>query len=144
MSLWKELIVPGVVVVFGLAYAVDIHGLPTESTVFPYFLMILMPLLAVLIMLQEWRYQRATATGEAPDAAGEAAHPSLKAPLIVLSASVGYVALYAVCHFLIATFVYMVAVTMIFGVKPLKAAVIAAGIAGSFYVLFGEFFLVDL
>ena len=38
----------------------------------------------------------------------------------------------------------MVAVTVIFGVKPLKAAVIAAGVAGSFYVLFGEFFLVDL
>ncbi len=141
MSLWKELIVPGVVVAFGLAYAVDIRGLPTESTVFPYFLMILMPLLVVLILWQEWRHLRATTTGET---AGEDDQPSLKAPLIVLSASVGYVALYAVSHFLIATFVYMVAVTVIFGVKPLKAAVIAAGVAGSFYVLFGEFFLVDL
>ena len=52
MALLKELIVPGILGVFGLAYAIDILGLPVESTVFPHFLMILMPVLGVLIMVR--------------------------------------------------------------------------------------------
>lgn len=146
MSVVGELLVPGIVVVFGVVYFFTVRGLPQESTVFPYVLMLLMPILAVLILLQEYRKGRGE-TESATEAGGKrvvSGWEGIKAPAVVFGGSVGYLAIFSLSNFLVASFVFMGFIMIYFGIKPVKSAVISVLFTATMYVVFGQAFSVDL
>ena len=88
MSLIREALVPGILVVFGVIYFLSVHDLPKHSTVFPYFLMIVMPLLIVMMFVQEYHERSARwSDSDDPENTVEKAPVDLKAPAVVFAGS---------------------------------------------------------
>lgn len=146
MSMVGELLVPGIVIVFGVIYYFSVAGLPQESTVFPYVLMVLMPILAVLILLQEYRRHRSGSESTAEAAKEEAvkAIEDIKAPALVYAASIGYLVIFYLSNFIVASFVFMAFVMIYFRIGLMKSLGISALFTVVMYVVFGKAFLVDL
>ena len=150
MSLIRETLVPGIVLIFGVVYYLSIRGLPQESTVFPFFLMGLMPILVVLIMAQEYRKSIADqAETVEPEKAPARKTPTgarvgFKAPAIVFGGSIGYLIVFSLLGFLVASFAYVFFIMVYFGNKPIKSAVTSALFAAALYIVFRHMFFVDL
>ncbi len=145
MGVLKEAFVPLVVCVYWLVYFLSTRGLPRETTVFPYFLMVVMPLVGVMILIGEYRKTRSTD----PKDAGKRRSLSefavtLKNPAILYGLSVFYLILFIYTNFLISTTVYLTGTMMIFKEPWLKSAIIGVGLAVSLYVVFGVIFMVPL
>jgi hypothetical protein len=141
MPLIREALVPGILVVFGIIYYFSVHDLPKHSTVFPYFLMIVMPVLIVLIFVQENREM--SARGE-NTSAPKTFTADFKAPAVVFAGSIGYLLLFFFAGFLAAATIYVFSITVYFGTKPVKSAIISVAFTVALYVVFGKIFLVDL
>jgi hypothetical protein len=139
MSVIGELLVPGIMVVFGVIYFFSMRGLPQESTVFPYVLMVLMPILVVLILVQEFHRGRGETASEAEKDRGRIA-----APGVVFLGSIGYLVIFSLSHFVVASFVFMAFIMIYFGIKPAKSFIVSAVFTGAMYVVFGQMFFVDL
>jgi hypothetical protein len=145
MSLIKETLVPGILVVFGVIYYFSVQGLPKHSTVFPFFLMIVMPLLIVMILVQEYR-ERPAAGSDADDAenAVKKTLADFKAPAVVFAASIGYVLLFSLAGFFVASFSYILFIMVYSGITLVRSAITSAVFTAALYVVFAKMFLVDL
>ena len=145
MGVLKEAFVPLVVCVYWLVYFLTTRGLPRETTVFPYFLMVMMPIVAVMILIGEYRKTRGTDpkdTGKRQSLTEFAV--TLRNPAILYVLSVLYLILFIYTNFLISTTVYLAATMLIFKEPWLKSAIIGVGLAVSLYVVFGVIFKVPL
>ncbi len=145
MSLIRETLVPGILVVFGVIYYLSVHDLPRHSTVFPYFLMIVMPLLIVMIFVQEYRERPARGRGtDDPETVANKTPTNFKAPAVVFGGSIGYLLLFSWAGFLVASVAYVFFITVYFGISPVRSAIISVGFTAALYVVFAKMFLVDL
>lgn len=136
MSFAKELIVPGAVVVFWVAYFVDTWGMPAQTTVYPYFLMIAMPLIGLGVLFEVRRK---------PSAAAEPISlESLRRPGMILGLSLAYLVLFALAGFLIASILFLVASMLAFRVRLQVALAVAVLFTGSLYLLFTEIFVLRI
>ena len=145
MGVLKEAFVPLVVCVYWLVYFLTTRGLPRETTVFPYFLMVMMPIVAVMILIGEYRKTRgsdAKDTGKRQSLTEFAV--TLRNPAILYGVSVLYLILFIYTNFLISTTVYLTGTMLIFKEPWLKSAMIGVGLAVSLYVVFGVIFKVPL
>ncbi len=145
MSLIREALVPGILLVFGVIYYLSVHDLPKHSTVFPFFLMIVMPLLIVMMFLQEYRERsaRGSDTDDSENAV-EKAPVDLKAPAVVFAGSVGYLLIFSLAGFLVASASYVFFIMVYFGINPVRSAITSAVFTAALYVVFAKMFLVDL
>lgn len=145
MSLIRETLVPGILVVFGVIYYFSVQGLPEQSTVFPFFLMIVMPLLIVMIFVQEYRERSAQESdADDPKNAVKKAPTDFKAPTVVFAGSIGYLLLFSLAGFFVASFSYIFFIMVYFGTKPVRSAITSALFTTALYVVFAKIFLVDL
>ncbi len=136
---------PGILVVFGVIYYFSVHDLPKLSTAFPFFLMIVMPLLIVMMFLQEYR-ERSARGSDADDLenAVEKTLVDLKAPAVVFTGSIGYLLLFSLAGFLVASSSYVFFIMVYFGIKPVRSALTSVVFTAALYVVFAKMFLVDL
>ena len=145
MALIRETLVPGILVVFGVIYYLSVHDLPKHSTVFPYFLMIVMPLLIVMIFVQEYRERSAQGSdADDPNSAVKTAPVEFKAPAVVFAGAIGYLLLFSLAGFLVASFSYVFFIMVYFGTNPVRSAITSAVFTAALYVVFAKMFLVDL
>ena len=151
MGVAKELVVPALVAVFGLVYYVRTLDAPMESVLFPKFLMVVMPFLAVLIMVREYRNVRAAGAARGTKESGEDGErqwPSileeLKKPGIIVASTAGYLVLFALTNFLISTTVFLAVVMVLLKVPWLKAMIVAVVFAFTLYAVFGLGFEVQI
>ena len=145
MGVLKEACIPLVVCVYWLVYFFTTRGLPRETTVFPYFLMVMMPIVAVMILIGEYRKTRGIDpkdTGKRQSLTEFAV--ALRNPAILYGVSVLYLILFIYTNFLISTTVYLIGTMLIFKEPWLKSAIIGVGLAVSLYVVFGVIFKVPL
>ena len=145
MSLIREIFVPGIIVVFGLVYYLSVHDLPRHSTLFPYFLMIVMPLLIVMIFIQEYRERKPR--GEEPDYPQNAVKTTLmefKAPAVIFAGSIGYLLVFSLAGFLVASPLFVFFIMVYFRINPVRSAITSVVFTATLYVVFGKMFLVDL
>ncbi len=145
MSWIREALVPGILVVFGVIYYLSVHDLPRQSTVFPFFLMIVMPLLIVMIFVQE--YRESPAAGSDADDAENAVKKTpadFKAPAVVFAGSIGYMLLFSLAGFFVASFSYVFFIMVYFGINPVRSAITSGVFTAALYVVFAKMFLVDL
>ena len=141
----RETLVPGIVLTFGGVYYLSVRELPQESTVFPYFLMGLMPVLIVLILAQEYRKSvadRAKTTNS--EKTPTSAKADLKSPAIVFVGSIGYLFIFSLLGFLAASFAYIFFIMIYFGIRPTRSAITSALFTAALYVVFRQMFFVDL
>ncbi len=145
MALFKELLVPGIVFIFGLLFYVETRGYPFESLVFPWFLMGIMPVLAGLVLFAEFRRQVAAGDSEGDEAAVSAALlRELRAPAILVAACVGYLIVFTFTNYLIATALFLATTMLVLGVRWLPAVIIAGLFSFSLYFVFGILFEVPI
>ncbi len=145
MFLIREALVPGILVVFGVIYYFSVLDLPKHSTVFPFFLMIVMPLLIVMIFLQEYRERSARGRdGDDPENAVEKAPVDFKAPAVIFAGAIGYLLLFSLAGFLVASASYVFFIMVYFGIKPVRSAVTSVVFTAALYIVFAKMFLVDL
>ena len=145
MPLIKETLVPGILVVFGVIYYLSVQDLPKHSTVFPFFLMIVMPLLIVMIFVQEYRERPAHGSdADDPKNAVEKAPAEFKAPAVVFAGAIGYLLLFSLAGFLVASFSYVFFIMVYFGTNAVRSAITSAVFTAALYVVFAKMFLVDL
>ena len=145
MSLIREIFVPGIIVVFGLVYYLSVHDLPRHSTLFPYFLMIVMPLLIVMIFIQEYRERKPR--GEEPDDPQNAVKTTLmefKAPAVIFAGSIGYLLVFSLAGFLVASPLFVFFIMVYFRINPVRSAITSVVFTATLYVVFVKMFLVDL
>jgi hypothetical protein len=136
----KELLVPVLFAGFLAVLYFDTADLPKESVLFPHILMVVMPVFAGLMLLTEYRQRKArsllanSADGDAADAPrGWAFHAR---PMLVAGLTAGYLALFILTNFLIATSIFLVSSMLVFRVHWLKAAIIGVAFTGTLYAIF--------
>lgn len=145
MSLIREALVPGILIVFGVIYYLSVKDLPKLSTVFPFFLMIVMPLLIVMIFVQEYREMSAHGSdADDPKKADKKALADFKAPAVVFAGSIGYLLLFSLAGFLVASASYVFFIMVYFGINPVRSAITSGLFTAALYVVFAKMFLVDL
>ena len=145
----KELLIPAVVVAYGIAYYLATNRLAEESVVFPYFLLVLMPVFIVLIVAGEYRKARQAkaSQGDVPSATeGSFADAVLvyRNPAILIGTASVYLVLFVFTNFLVSTTVYLFAAMTILGVRWLKSAIIAGAFTFALYYIFATLFSVPL
>jgi Na+/H+ antiporter NhaD/arsenite permease-like protein len=148
VAILKEFLIPGLVFVFGAVYFVQTDGLPFETVLFPHFLMWLMPILAALILLAEFR-RKAPRTDEADEAEENpdgptSLHDELKKPGLLLAMCVGYVVVFSFAGFLVATIAFLALTMIALRVHWLKSMVVATIFSFSLYLVFGVLFEVPI
>ena len=142
----KELFVPAVVVGYGVAYYFTTNHLAEQSIIFPYFLLLLMPVFIVLIVVGEFGKARA-AKADAPVAAGGSLADAVlvyRNPAILIGTASVYLLLFVFTNFLVSTIIYLFATMTILRVAWLKSAIIAAAFTFSLYYIFATLFAVPL
>ena len=143
MTVLKELWVPALVVAYGALYYADTRGLPEQSTLFPSFLMVAMPILGALVLLDEAR--KARARPDAPGSgAGDGGLAALRRPALVFGFALGYLALFASAGFLVASPAFLLASMLALRVRWPKALAVAVAFTGVLYLVFAEGFGVRL
>jgi hypothetical protein len=145
MGVLKEAFVPLVVCIYWLVYYLTTKGLPKESTIFPYFLMVIMPFMAIMILIKEYRERR----GVNPDPTKkrrsfEEIALSYKNPAILYLLSILYLILFIFTNYLISTAIYLIGAMIIFKEPWHRSIVIGVGLAISLYVVFGVIFKVPI
>ena len=148
MAILKEFLIPGLVFVFGAVYFVQTDCLPFETVLFPHFLMWLMPILAALILLAEVR-RKAHRTDEADETeenpeGSTSLLAELKKPGLLLAMCIGYVVVFSLTGFLVASIVFLVLTMILLRVHWLKSMVIATVFSLSLYLVFGVVFEVPI
>ena len=145
MPLIREALVPGILVVFGIVYYLSVRDLPKHSTVFPFFLMIVMPLLIGMIFVQEYRERSAHGSdADEPKNADKKAPADFKAPAVIFGGSLGYLLLFSLAGFFVASVSYVFFVMVYFGINPVRSAITSGLFTAALYVVFAKMFLVDL
>ena len=141
MGRLSELLVPGIVLVFGVVFHVETAGYPFESLVFPWFLMGILPVLAGLVLFTEHRRQASAAADRGTSASLLA---ELRAPAILLSACVGYLLVFRVTGFLVATVLFLALTMIALGARWPVAGIVAVAFSLSLYAVFGVLFEVPI
>jgi hypothetical protein len=145
MPVLKEAFIPALTCLYGLVYFMTIQELPRESTVFPYFLMILMPFLGIMILIGVYRKSRKAE--EKPAAQGPSLFQfivSLKNPAIIYGLSIAYLVVFIFTNFLISTAIYLTGTMIIMREPWLKALIIGVGFSVALWVVFGQIFMVPI
>lgn len=141
MAFLRELIIPALTGVFLLAYFIDVQGLPIQSQIFPFTLMVAMVLVAIPLAIRE--YKRIGGVG-VPAKPLEGRPDGPRRIFALFTMSIGYVILWAVIGFLPATVLFLIASMATFGVSWIRAALIGLILTALMYGLFQELFLVQL
>ena len=140
-----ELLVPTVFAGFGLVYFTSVQGLPRESTVFPYALLICLTLLIVLVLSRE-----AGGGAASSDGLDDSRSPHLHwrddfgKPLVILLGSLAYLALFRYLGFLVAGYLFMSTIMLVLRVRALLALFFPLLFVAGMYLLFSKLFYVDL
>ena len=136
MTILKELLVPVFFGVFSVVYYLTTNSFAPQSIVFPYAVMAIMPVLAVLIVFSEYRKSRSSPAPEPT--------VSLVKPAIIFGLSSAYFVVFIFTHYLVATAIFL-ATTMISLKVPWRKSVVIAVLFSVFlYVVFGKIFLVPI
>ena len=151
MAIIKELLIPVLFGVIGIIYYLTTHTFAEQSIVFPYAVMIVMSVLAVLIILSEYRKSRRNpqsniAETEPPipvEQTSGSIFPVSK-PMLILGLSIVYLVLFYFTHFLIATVIFLGMTMICLKVPWQKSLVIAVVFALFLYLVFGKVFLVPI
>jgi hypothetical protein len=151
MGVAKELVVPALVAVFWVIYYVRTLDAPMESVLFPKFLMVVMPLLAVMILVREYRNVRSQDTTAGTKALGKGGETpwssmlrELEKPGIIVGSTAGYLVLFVLTNFLISTTVFLAVVMVLLKVPWTKAVIVAVAFAFTLYAVFGIGFEVQI
>ena len=107
--------------------------------------MIVMPLLIVMIFVQEYRERSAQGSdADDPNNAVKTTPVDFKAPAVVFAGAIGYLLLFSLAGFLVASFSYVFFIMVYFGTNPVRSAITSAVFTAALYVVFAKMFLVDL
>ena len=145
MGVLKEAFVPLVVCVYWFVYFFTTRGLPRESTIFPYFLMVVMPLIAIMILIGEYRKGRGSHIEETENKASFTNTVlSFKNPATLYVLSILYLVLFIMTNYLISTTIYLIGTMIVFKEPWRKSIVIGIGLSVSLYLVFGVLFKVPI
>lgn len=128
MALLREALVPLALILFAGVYWWTTRNLPPASTVFPYVVIGFMCIVGVAILGKQIlvggndRDNTPLATWRAPT---------------LWALSVGFVVLFLQIGFVPAAVLFLCAAYLLYGTRPLMAVIVAAGVTGTYYLLFG-------
>ncbi|ESR27385.1 tripartite tricarboxylate transporter TctB family protein [Lutibaculum baratangense] len=134
MAWLREAFLPIIGIVYSILYIALTVGLPAESTIFPRTILTVLCILAVLIVLAEYRKRG----GEAAKAA-----PPSQAPL-VYGLAVVFVIGFWLFGFMAAAPVFLAAAMLLLGQPVVRALAVAVLLPAGIYLLFTWTFGVSL
>lgn len=133
MPVFREVTIPGLILIAIAVYYFQTRHLPVTSSIFPYVVMAAMGVFAIAIILNA-SVRAYRASGVAQSAEPEDSNQLLVSGMVALSA--GFVALLYAVGFVIATPIFLIAAFLFLGVKPLSALIIGVCGTAVYYLLF--------
>lgn len=133
MLVFREIMIPSLILITISVYYTQTRHLPVNSTVFPNIVMAAMGLLAIAIIIKtSMRAYRESDTAQKTEPLGA---NQIRVPMMV-ALSAGFVALLHATGFLIATPVFLIVAFLFLGVRPLSAFIIGVCGTAIYYLLF--------
>jgi ABC-type dipeptide/oligopeptide/nickel transport system permease subunit len=133
MLVFREVMIPGLILITISIYYTQTRHLPLNSTIFPNIVMAAMGLLAIAIIIKASisAYRRSDFAQD-PDTSGI---NQFRVPMMV-ALSAGFVAMLHVTSFMMATPVFLIGAFLFLGVRPLPAILIGVCGTAIYYLLF--------
>lgn len=139
---WTELLLPCVMIAFGVIYFLDTQDLSRQAVFFPHTIMVVMALLAAAVILTEYVSRRRSNSAES---AGNNADDRLsvrnrilphKKPLMVIGLSAAYMIAISLLDYFIASIAFLVVSLLIFKTSPWVSLAIGVTFPLVLYVIF--------
>ena len=134
---WIELLLPAAVAILGVVYYVTTMGLSRQAVFFPHSMMVVMSVLGVLVLGNEFLDRRRARPDEAAPAAGwRETAMAARRPMTVFGLAVVYYGLIIALGYFPATVVFLFASLLIFRVGVVRAALLSLAFPGALYLVF--------
>ena len=140
----KECIVPGLMLVFGVAYYFKTTGLPDETLLFPHFLMWIMPIFVGLMLLTSFRQKNKNEKEAKELSSLKHFFIEIKGPALLIFMSAGYIVLFSLTGYLPATVAFTFLTMILLKVHWLQAIMVGTGFTLILYFVFAILFEVPI
>lgn len=113
-----ELIVPGLIVAFLIAYHVQVRDVPSEVLLWPYMITIALVVMVGIVLFQVLR-----------EGGGGGVTTQLKKPAALFALSVGYLAIMKIAGYTLSSFFFLLCTMLVLGAGKKTAIVVSLSIA---------------
>lgn len=132
-----ELILPAALAVFGVVYYLTTTDLSRQAVFFPHMMMVVMAALTAIVLLKEFFDRRRPDYAVREPAAGwRETLTGARKPLSVFALALAYYGLIILAGYFAATVAFLLASLLVFGVRPLRAVLLAVLFPGALYLVF--------
>lgn len=133
-----DLLIPTAGMLFAVTYYALTYDLPAESRVFPHFAVVVILAFGSILLAQTFLGRAMLDRGEPPSHGGRSRVP------LLYGLTAGFVALFWLVDFLVASLVFLFVAQVLLGQPKIKSALIAAGVTAGFYGIFHTLLRVQL